>query len=103
MTNRRSVMTTIGSVRWLRGHPRRALGVALAASVLAHLIAAALQQPPVVAPEPPPMLAATITELPPPPAPVVKPAPKHKARPATRVAPVLAAEKSEAAPSATSA
>jgi uncharacterized protein DUF3108 len=91
-------MTTMARLRRLRGHPRRVLGVALAVSVLAHLIAVALPDPRPVAPEPLPMLAATITEMPPPPAPVVKHAPrKRKPKPAAPVVPVLAAETSEVA------
>ncbi len=89
---------TSSPLRWLRGHPHRVLGAALAASLLAHLIAAALLQPPAVAPEPLPMLAATITEMPPPPAPVVAhPPPKRKPKPAAPVVPVLVAEASEVA------
>jgi hypothetical protein len=88
---------------WLRGYPRRVLGAALAASLLAHLIAAALLQPPAVAPESLPMLEATIAEMPPPPAPVVKYAPpKRKPKAAAPAVPVLAVEASEiAAPTAT--
>jgi hypothetical protein len=75
----------------------RVLGVAIAASLLAHLVAVALPGPSTAEPEALPMLTATITEMPPPPALVAKPAARrHKPRPVS-VAPVLAAEASEVA------
>lgn len=79
-------------LRGLRTNPYRVLGVALVASLAAHLMVAALPEPPAVAPEPLPTLSATLTEMPPPPPPVVKRIPpKRKPRPAAPATPVIAA------------
>jgi hypothetical protein len=74
-----------------RARPRYVLGVALAASLLAHLLAASWPQHPAPAAEPLPMLSATITAIPPPPAlPVRRVAPKHKPKATPRPATVIA-------------
>ena len=74
------------SLRWLREHPRRALAIALAASLVAHLATALWPERPGIDSQQLVPLAATITELPPPPAPVVVP-PKAKRKPRAATAP----------------
>ena len=64
--------------------PRYALGLALVASLVAHLTALLVPEPHGKVAEELPPLAATITEMPPPPAPVVAP-PKPKPKPRIHV------------------
>ena len=79
-----------------RAPSRYVLGVALAASFFAHLLAASWPQHAAPATEPLPMLAATITTIPPPPPPVRRIAPRHKPKPAPQPAPELASSGSHA-------
>jgi len=74
------------SLRWLREHPRRALAIALAASLVTHLATVLWPERPAAVSDQLVPLTATITELPPPPAPVLTP-PKPKRKPKAAVAP----------------
>jgi Protein of unknown function (DUF3108) len=81
---------------WLgpRYRARQVFGVALMASLLAHLLVASLPEQSLPAPQPLPLLAATITYMPPPPPPAAKPvAAKRKPRapPAPAVVTAVAA------------
>jgi hypothetical protein len=85
------------SRRRLLRRPARMLGVAIAVSLLVHLVVVSLPSPPLHAPEPVALLSATLTEMPPPPLPLpAQPMAKYRAKlPRTHVlaapAPGLAA------------